>query len=106
MSVLKKLGRMVGKGVSAMAPKVREKAIEVAKTYGPSPEQVVAGAEKAVDKLRERNPELMAKVSSVATSAVGKMGKVVPSVVQRASSMVDEARDKTTDAHEQPGQPK
>ena len=83
---------MAARGVAAAAPQVAQKAAEVARRVGPSPEELVAAGEKAAEALRERNPELMAKASDAARRAVGKAGEYFPGVVERASSIVNDAQ--------------
>ena len=91
MGVMKGIEKLAMRGVAAAAPPTTAKAVQVARKVGPPPEELVAAGEKAVDNLREHNPELMAKVSSAATKVVGKASEYLPGVVERATRMVDEA---------------
>lgn len=91
MGVIKGLEKLAMRGVAAAAPQIKAKAVQVARKVGPTPEELVAAGEKAVDNLREHNPELMAKVSSAATKVVGKASEYLPGVVERATQMVDGA---------------
>lgn len=89
MGVMRKLGRVAGRAAASAAPQIGRKVGQVVRKVGPTPQELVAAGEKAVDNLRERNPELMAKVSSAAAKAVGKANEYLPGVVERATRMVD-----------------
>ena len=91
MGVMQKLGRVAGRAAAAAAPQIGRKAAEVVRKVAPTSEELVAAGEKAVENLRERNPELMAKVSSAASKVVGKANEYLPGVVERATRMVDGA---------------
>ena len=96
MGVVHGIGRLVGKGAQLVAPAVASQVGKVIRTVGPSPQELVGAAEKAADKLRSSHPELMAKVSSAATSVADKAGEYLPGVVERARSMVDAAHAQQT----------
>ncbi|MBS5450550.1 MAG: hypothetical protein KHY83_01765 [Coriobacteriia bacterium] len=91
MGVMGKLGRIAGHAAMSAAPQIGRKVAQVARQVGPTPQELVAAGEKAVENLRERNPELMEKVSSAAVKVVGKANEYLPGVVERATRMVDGA---------------
>lgn len=92
MGVMRKLGQVAGRAAMAAAPQVGRKVADVARSVAPTSGELVSAGEKVVENLRERNPELMAKVSSTAAKVVGKAGEYLPGVVERATRMVDDAR--------------
>lgn len=98
MGVMHGIGRLVGKGAQLVAPAVASQVGKVIRTVGPSPQELVGAAEKAADKLRSSHPELMAKVSSAATTVADKAGEYLPGVVERARSMVDTAHTQQAQA--------
>ena len=58
----------------------------------PTPAEVTAAADKAVDKIRESNPQAMAKVGQATDKVVSVVAEYFPDTVARAKDLVSEAR--------------